>query len=279
MGRCLCIDPLMGLKYLLCSMPGISVITICFNNLADLQKTCVSVDGQTRLPDEHWVVNGSSTHDIEQWLLNTPQPAYRKWLNERDEGISDAFNKGIAQAGSSITHLLNSGDVYAARDVLEAVEKIFAADPQLQWISGNIAITRGGKAVTVGKAFDKNKLYRGMRSVSHPTWFVKKEVYARVGLYDSRYKIAMDYDMMCRIADEPYQYLDKLIVRFDDTGVSSANYLKSLDENKKVFIAHFGPSAKLNAWQLRLKVLHHLLQTGFGRWLYAVKKKLGLENF
>ncbi len=260
-------------------MPGISVITICFNNLADLQKTCASVDAQTRLPDEHWVINGSTTDDIKQWLLHTPQPPYRKWLNERDTGISDAFNKGINQASLPVTHLLNSGDVYASPDVLEAVDSVFTRDPGLQWISGNIAIARGGKAVVVGKRFEKDKLYRGMRSVSHPTWFVKKGVYERNGLFDGQYKIAMDYDMMCRIAHEPYQYLDKLIVRFDDTGVSSANYLKSLEENKKVYTSHFGPSAKLAAWQLRLKILHHLLQTGFGRWLYGIKKRLGLENF
>jgi GT2 family glycosyltransferase len=56
-------------------MNTISVITICFNNLADLQKTCASVDMQTRLPDEHWVINGSTTDEIAQWLLQTPQPA------------------------------------------------------------------------------------------------------------------------------------------------------------------------------------------------------------
>jgi hypothetical protein len=85
--------------------------------------------------------------------------------------------------------------------------------------------------------------------------------------------------MMCRIAAEPYVYLDKLLAEFDDTGVSSSNYLRSLQESRKVYESHFGRSALLTAWQLRLKVLHHLLQTGFGKWLFGVKKKLGLENW
>jgi hypothetical protein len=257
----------------------ITVITICFNNLADLQKTCISVNDQTRLPNEHWIINGSTSPDIEQWLLNTPQPAYRKWINERDNGIADAFNKGIGLANCEITHLLHAGDRYASADVLETVAHFFDLNPTIQWISGNIQMMRAGNAVVVGKPFDKTKLYRGMRSVSHPTWFVKKAVYDRCGLFSTQYKIAMDYDLMCRIANEPYAYLDKLIVVFDDTGISTTSYLSSLQESRKVYESYFGFSLPLVLWQLRLKGLHHLLQTGFGKWLFDMKKKLGMENW
>lgn len=260
-------------------MNTLSVITVCFNNLADLQKTCTSVDVQTHLPEEHWVINGSTMPEIEQWLLNSPQPPYRKWINENDKGIADAFNKGIVHASGEITQLLNSGDLYASGDVLTTVTKIFEDNLPVQWLSGNIAMIRGGMPVVVGKPFDKMKLYRGMRSVSHPTWFVKKMVYDRVGLYNSEYKIAMDYDMMCRIANERYVYLDKLLVKFDDTGVSSANYLQSLEENRKVYQYHFGSSFRLIVWQLRLKLLHQILQSGIGKQLFSLKKKLGLENW
>ncbi|MBL0883224.1 MAG: glycosyltransferase [Chitinophagaceae bacterium] len=260
-------------------MSPIAVITICFNNLTDLQKTCQSVDAQTCLPEEHWIINGSSTNDIANWLEQTPQPAYRKWVNERDQGIADAFNKGIQRAGSAIIHLLNSGDVYANEDVLNIVSVFFQKHPTVEWISGNIQLTRGGEQVIVGKPFEISKLYRGMRSVSHPTWFVKKKVYQRVGAYSSDYKIAMDYDMMCRLASASYCYLPKTIAIFDDTGVSSSQYLKSLDENKKVYTSHFGSSFQLTLWQWRLKILHYLLKSSLGKWLYRLKKKMGLENW
>lgn len=259
-------------------MSTLSVITICFNNLAELQKTCASVDGQTRVPDEHWVINGSTTTEIAEWLAQTPQPSYRKWINERDKGIADAFNKGIARSNGEVTHLLNSGDVYASEDVISCVMDVFDKSPDIQWTSGNIQMTRAGKKVLVGKPFEKSKLYRGMRSVSHPTWFVKKQVYSRIGLFKSDYKIAMDYDLMCRIADEPYAYINKPIAIFDDTGVSNTQYLNSLKENRRVYESYFGFSPKLLAWQVRLKVLHHLLQTGLGKWLFSLKQKAGLEN-
>jgi glycosyltransferase involved in cell wall biosynthesis len=220
-------------------MKGISVITICFNNPADLQRTCASIDSQLRKPDEHWVINGSTTPDIEQWLLHTPQPAYRKWINEKDKGISDAFNKGIQHANFEVTHLLHAGDSYADNDVLETVAAVFEINPSIQWLSGNTEMMRGGKKVIVGKPFDRNKLYRGMRSVSHPTWFVRKEVYNRTGMFSDVYKIAMDYDLMCRIAGEPYFYLNKVIVAFDDTGISSVNYLRSLEESRMNLILVF----------------------------------------
>ncbi|MEO8174916.1 MAG: glycosyltransferase, partial [Sediminibacterium sp.] len=257
----------------------ISVITICFNNLTDLQKTCASIDMQTRLPDEHWVINGSTTDEIAQWLQQTPQPAYRKWINERDKGISDAFNKGIGKANGEITHLLHAGDSYASGDVLETVEQFFISNPGIQWISGNIQLIRAGRPVVVGKPFEKEKLYRGMRSVSHPTWFVKKEVYARIGTFSNEYKIGMDYDLMCRIACEPYAYLDKTITVFDDTGISSTNYLRSMQESRKIYESYFGFSPRLVAWQFRLKLLHYLLQTSFGKGLFGLKKGLGFENW
>ncbi len=260
-------------------MNGISVITICFNNLADVQKTCASVDAQTMPPHEHWIINGSTNSDIADWLEHTPQPAYRKWINERDKGIADAFNKGLQKASGPITHLLNSGDVYAGTDVLATVSSFFQMHPMVHWISGNIELIRGGEKVTIGKPFEKEKLYRGMRSVSHPTWFVKKEVYHRVGYFKSEYKIAMDYDMMCRLGEETYQYLPKTIVIFDDAGVSSTQYLRSLAENKTVYESYFGKSVKLEFWQLRLKLLYYLLQSSIGKWLFRVKKKMGLENW
>ena len=157
-------------------MPRISVITICFNNLIDVINTCSSVDIQMNKPFEHWIINGSTNEEIAEWLKNNPQPIYRKWINERDKGIADAFNKGIANCKGAVIHILNSGDIYAADDVLTVVNKTFDINDKAQWLSGKIRLKRGGEWVEVGKPFSASKVYRGMRSVSHPTWFVKNEI-------------------------------------------------------------------------------------------------------
>ena len=117
-----------------------------------------------------------------------------------------------------------------------------------------------------------------MRSVAHPTWFVKKEVYNRVGLFRLDVKIGMDYDLMCRIKDEPYGYINETIALFDDTGISTTNYLDSLKENVLIYESYAGFSLPCRLWQFRLKLLHLLLETSLGKWLFLLKKKLGWTN-
>lgn len=260
-------------------MSAISIVTICFNDLTALQKTCASVDMQTNSPEVHWIINGSNTPYIQQWLENTSQPNYRKCINEPDKGIADAFNKGIQLINDGFIHLLNAGDVYVHENVLLELHQFLLANSAIHWISGKIKLKRGGRWVTVGKPFKPKQLYKGMRSVSHPTWLVKKDVYKNCGLYDVNYKIGMDYDMLCRIKNEPYAFYDGLIVQFDESGISSTHYLASLKENVVIYEKHFGFSIPCRLWQFRLSILYRLLQTNFGRWLFQVKKQLGMENF
>jgi glycosyltransferase involved in cell wall biosynthesis len=259
-------------------MSKITVVTICFNNLHDLVKTCQSVDGQSQHPIEHWIIDGSTSKDIAQWLQQNEQPVYRKWICEPDKGIADAFNKGIAKATGDVIQLLNSGDIYASEKVLEHVGNAFSKDQTLQWLTGMINMIRVGAPVVVGKPFDPSKLYRGMRSVSHPTWFVKRTVYHQVGIYDSSYAIAMDYEMMCRLKKFKSGFLPIPFVVFDDTGVSTNNYFAALSETKKAYRSHFGFSFPMELWQFRLKLLHLLQQTALGKFLFNLKRKLGLEN-
>jgi len=81
----------------------------------------------------------------------------------------------------------------------------------------------------------------------------------------------MDYDLMCRLQKEPYRYMNETIVQFDDGGVSTNQYLKSLKENVKVYESHFGFSMAARVWQCRLSFLFYLLQSKFGKFLYAIK--------
>jgi glycosyltransferase involved in cell wall biosynthesis len=259
-------------------MPSISVVTICFNNWEEVVETCASIDHQTEHPTEHWIIDGSTDNRIAGWLTTSPQPLYRRWEHIPNEGIVDSFNRGIQRSNSDFIQLLNSGDRYASNTVLESVKKELEKNVAAKWFTGKLITQRSGKMVEIGKPFEKEKLYRGMRSVSHPTWFVSKDVYVKHGLYNKDYKIAMDYDMMCRIADEPSAFMNIVVAFFDNTGISSVKYLQSLRENIKAYESHFGYSIKCRAWQFRLKLLYLLLQTGFGNWLFSIKKKMGLEN-
>ena len=251
----------------------LSIITICFNNLQELIKTCDSVDAQNEKPFEHIIINGSTNNQIKDWFNIQINNNYRRIINELDAGISDAFNKGIKIAEGEVIHLLNSGDIYYDNNVIQIISQIINELPNVKWVSGNIFLHRGGLWVHIGKPFDKKQIYKGMRAISHPTWFVKKEVYDRIGLYKN-YSIAMDYDMMCRIKDEQYAYINYTLIKFDNTGVSNSNYKDSLKQNIEVYQSNFGYSLKSRLWQFRLKLFHQFLETSLGKKLYSFKTKI-----
>ena len=259
-------------------MYSISVITICFNNLPHLIQTCDSVDDQKLKPFQHIIIDGSTTSEIKDYLEKTKLPVYRQWVSEPDKGISDAFNKGILRAKGEIVVMLNSGDMLYDEMVLEMVTSAFKKQPQLSWLHGKYMLIRGNIPVIIGKPFEKKKLYRGMRSISHQTMFIKRKLHAKYGLYNSNEKIAMDYDFLCRIAEEPFAFLPLPLVTFAPAGTSSVNYLQSLREAKIVYERYNGKSISLTMWQLRLRLLYYLLNSPVGNFLYKIKTKLKLEN-
>jgi glycosyltransferase involved in cell wall biosynthesis len=257
----------------------LAIVTICFNNKEDLVKTCLSVNTQTTAPFEHIIIDGSSNGEIKNYLETTPQPAWRKWICEKDNGIADAFNKGIKNTTGQIIHLLNSGDVYYNENILTDVLKAISTPSVAKWWHGKLHMKRGGIWVIIGKPFNKAKAYRGMRGTLHPTMFINRILYNTHGLFNTQLKIAMDYDFLLRIAEEPFDYLNFAIVTFDPGGVSSNTYLQSLKENKLCYEKYYGKSFKLIIWQWRLTLLHYLLHSKFGKLLYQLKTAMKLENY
>jgi len=257
----------------------LSVVTVCFNNLEELKTTIQSVDKQLMLPEEHLIIDGSTRTEIQDFLENTPQPPYRKWICEPDKGISDAFNKGITNATCKIVHLLNSGDYYFDENAIKNAIQAFKDDEHLQWLHGKYAQFRGGAWVMSGKPFDPKLLYRGMRQLGHQTFFVKKIMYDRYGLFNLSLKMAMDYDFIVRIAKEKFHFLDKPITVFTPGGISSNQFKNSLKETREVYEKYYGFSIKSRLWMLRSFLLAWFTnETGMGKWLFQLKNKAEIDN-
>jgi glycosyltransferase involved in cell wall biosynthesis len=256
----------------------ITVITICFNNLQDLMHTCISVDQQERKPFEHLIIDGSTNDEIKNYLEYNPQPAFRKWICEPDEGISDAFNKGIINAAGTIVVMMNAGDSFYDEYAIATAKHTFDEDQSIQWLHSKYKLFRGGQWVVIGKPFKKAHIYRGMRSVNHQSMFVKKELHEKHGLYFIDQKVSMDYDFLCRIAGEPFAFLKNPLVVFAPNGASSTRYPQSLMEIKAAHEKYFGKSILQSFWQLRLRLLFHLLKTRPGKFAYRIMTLLKLEN-
>lgn len=256
----------------------ISVITICYNNPDKLISTCSSVDTQRLLPFEHIIIDGSTTPDIKNYLEKNQQPSYRKWIVEQDDGISDAFNKGIRNCKGDIIVMLNSGDIFYDEHTLKIVSDQFEKNKTIQWLHGKYKILRGNAWVIIGKPFEKKKLYRGMRSICHQTMFIKKSLHEKYGLYNTEENIAMDYEFLCRISNESFAFVARPLIIFEPSGLSSSQYLISLKHAKKIYEKYFGKSIILRIWQMRLRFLNYLLKSPIGNFLYKIKIKFRLEN-
>ncbi len=257
---------------------AITVITISFNNLQEVIDTCKSIDIQQTPPFEHLIIDGSSDGLIKNYLESNEQPPYRSWICEPDKGIADAFNKGLRKATGNIVVMLNSGDQFYDKEAITTASNAFMNDPSLQWLHSKYKLQRGNQWVIIGKPFEKGKLYRGMRSICHQTMFLRKQLHDKYGFYSTTEKIAMDYDMLCRIANEKFLFIEKPLVCFAPAGVSSSNYALSLTEAKRVYERYYGKSFLLWLWQLRLRTLNYILHSPVGNFLYKVKTTLKLEN-
>lgn len=258
---------------------SISIITICFNNKEELLNTLASVDSQLVAPFEHIVIDGSSNSEIKDYFDAHPQPSYRKWICEKDKGISDAFNKGIRRATGDLVNMLNSGDTYYNDTVLTHVHEVFKNKPSINWMHSKFEIKRGGDWIIIGKAFEKEKLYRGMRRVCHQSMFVRKSMHDKHGLYDLNEKISMDYDFLCRLASEPFYFSEKVLAKFIPDGISSTQYSDSLVYQSKVYERYFPATSKTKIWMLRQRILHGLQESPLGNFLFSIKKALKLENW
>ena len=244
-----------------------------------MKDTCRSVIEQTVKPFEHLLINGSTNDEIENYFQNSEALSFRKIFNEKDNGIADAFNKGIERSTGDVILLLNSGDLLYDKNVLETALAKFDEDKTLMWLHGKYRYQRSGIWVTLGKPFEPKKLYRGMRSLSHQTMYVRRELYHRHGLYDTSFKIAMDFDFVARIRFEKFLFLNEILAINVPGGISTAKYNLSLKEGSGVVQKYLGFSWKNKLWTARLKTLKAIQDIPvLGKVLYKIKAALGLAN-
>ena len=254
-------------------MATLTLVTISFNNLEEVKTTMQSVFDQSRQPDEYWIIDGSSNTEIKDYLHQADFPSFVSWISERDKGISDGFNKGVSRAKMDVVHILNSGDYYASNTTIEEVMALFDQDPTLMWVHGRYQQYLGSEWIISGKKFNPEKLYMGMRQVAHPTMFVKREVYDRIGLFPVDMRDAMDFDFLIRIRKEKFQYLETVLSVFTPGGNSEVNWKRTFKEGMKIYQNHLGNDWRLQLGYVKQLLVHAILDSPFGSWMLSSRKK------
>ncbi|MBX3256515.1 MAG: glycosyltransferase [Chitinophagaceae bacterium] len=215
----------------------LSIITATYNSAATLYDTLDCVSQQDYTSIEHIIIDGGSTDNTLDIIRGFTHIA--KVVSEKDNGIYDAMNKGIQLATGDVIGILNSDDVYASNDVLSLIAKEFA-DPailalyaDLEFVSRDDLnnVVRKWKAGT----YSKKSFYFGWMP-PHPTFFVRKEVYEKVGLFNPDLGSAADYELMLRILlkhSTPAKYINRVIIKMRIGGVSTGSLANRLKANQK----------------------------------------------
>lgn len=185
------------------SKPLISIITVVLNDKDFIEATIQSVLSQRGCANiEYIIVDGGST-DGTLKIINKYRSKISKFISGEDNGMYDAINKGIRIASGEIIGILNSDDVYADSDVIgKIVEKMNKTGVNVCW--GNlIYVNPAGQTIRYWKSseYAKNKFRQGWMP-PHPTFFVRRQVYEKYGLFNTDFKIAADYELMLRFLEK-----------------------------------------------------------------------------
>jgi len=203
----------------------ISIVTITYNNLPELKKTLDSIPGCDYI--ESVVINGGNSPETIEYLIN-----YRGIVvNEKDKGISDAFNKGIKYSSGDAVMFLNSGDVLIDKNYPENALKLLEDNYNISFVHSSIIFTDSISGDLTMKPRMKN-LGRGMPFL-HPTMVVRKKVFEEIGGFKLKYEIGMDFDFVVRMEKKHLKgfYYDKQpVVMMEGSGKSHSKEYKSIME-------------------------------------------------
>ena len=235
--------------------PKISIVTVCYNSKSHLEEAIKSVIGQSYPNKEYIVIDGGST-DGTLDIINKYRDKIDYFVSEKDNGISDAFNKGIKVATGDIIGICNADDQLAS-NCIQILADNYEEDVDIYRMNEVV------KNFETGEEFlTKPTLVYGHRLMNHYTChmgcFVAKTAYERFGMYDVELRIQMDTDLLCRFSfnGAKYKYIDANCGYFRRGGVSTSG-VKRRNFERKLIMKRYGASF----WDVMMtQTYHHTMQ-------------------
>lgn len=176
----------------------ITIITVCYNSIATIEKTILSVAGQTYKNIEYIIIDGNSKDGTLE-IIKKHSDKIAKWISASDEGPYDAMNKGIVMATGDVVGILNSDDTFNSNTVIEEIVA-FHTENSIDASVGNIMQhNKDGKIVRVysSKYWTPEKLKIGFVP-PHPSIFFNRELFDKLGFSKLGFIIGADYELIIR---------------------------------------------------------------------------------
>jgi glycosyltransferase involved in cell wall biosynthesis len=220
--------------------PTLSVITVVYNNVKDIERTMLSVLNQTFSDLEYIVIDGGSK-DGTLDVLHRYESRLKHLISEPDQGIYDAMNKGISLAEGKYVLFMNSGDeIYGKETVAEVFESASSADIYYgetemyneQWQS------LGQRRHHAPEVFSWRSFRLGM-SISHQAIYIKKSL---IEPFDLKYKYSADIDWILKAAKKASNIVNTrmYVAKYLVGGISKEKHLESLKERFMILSRHYG---------------------------------------
>lgn len=220
----------------------LSLITVTFNSSKTLPETLQSVLSQIYFDIEYIIVDGASKDNTVD-IIKEYEPQFEgrmKWISEPDKGLYDAMNKGIRMATGDVVGILNSDDLFMDNRVLADI--VAAFDKQTDAVFGNLYFVDQENVEQIVRVW-KGSPYKSFKSgwhPAHPTFYVRREVYKKYGVFDTTFDVSADFELMLRFIEKHQirtKYFDRYMVRMRMGGESTGSIKNIIRGNKNIFRA------------------------------------------
>ena len=237
----------------------ISIITITYNSEKTIRDTLESIKSQNYKNLEYIIIDGGST-DRTMSIINEYSDVVSIMVSEKDNGISDAMNKGIKRASGELIGIIHSDDMLE-KNALSALNNAWDSTTDVYYGNVTVCNESGEKTHILKSEKDLSRMPYYFCMV-HPAVFVTKKCYKKNGVFNLQYKCAMDYDLLLRFyrAGATFKYLDMPLAVYRIGGTNQKLRRTTINEVCKVSIANGGNSGKAHLIKTN-KIIKDLLRT------------------
>lgn len=242
----------------------ISIITVCLNSQATIRDTIKSVVNQTYDDIEYIIVDGASKDDtlsiIEEYRDNISV-----LISEPDKGIYDAMNKGVAIATGDFVGVLNSDDMFASDYVIQRLVNFLQENPRLDGSYGDLVFVKRNDVNVVtriysSRVFSPRRIRFGIMC-PHPTFYAKKKLFDEIGLYDTSYPVAADFELITRFIRRGANLgrFGLVMVKMREGGISTSGFWQRVSQNFELIRACKRNGIYTNIFLIGMKIPYKLL--------------------
>ena len=238
----------------------VSLITVCHNSAKTIQTTIDSVFMQRGVDVEYIVGDGSSTDGTVDIISRCSERAVGlgchanvtfKWFSASDRGMYDALNRGLVLATGDVVGILNSDDVLASDDTLAKIAEAFEPpnapnQEDVDCVYADVRFVKGGDTVDAMRraktvrycsaAWWRPWMFRFAAMAPHPSFYVRREWFERLGDYSLDYRISADFELELRylwLAKLRSRYIPECVVIMRMGGMSTAGWRSNVAINKE----------------------------------------------